>query len=648
MLLAVHAYAHVATEMSSTVIVIGAGIGGLALARLLQLRGIPVRVYERDASLEARAPGYSLTLQQGMRVVRAMQLEHALLMTRPCVSLESFRLRHDGTVARMSRRVPADVPQFIVPRGTLRRLLYDALAPGTVHFGHTCVEYRDEGERTAATFERTDGECWPEDGTRQRTVAARCLVGADGLRSFVRAQLDAPHDTEPHALGLAMINGLVRVPNTDAVLRETFTNSRVIEALGDGARLFVKPYDSVHVMWQCTLPWPAAAAVASRGSDQRTQWLQYLKQRISKSNGWDVALARLVASTAASTVRVRDLCDVLPHETARCSDERSHLALVGDAWHTMTPYKGQGANTALEDAFVLAHYLADTSLSTGASLRAYEENRLSRVRGAVLASRTKTLQAHGETIERALCVHGVCDLDRMPAQAHVRLLCRSDMEYLAHLWRIAAPVDTGAAQALCTIDLSHCRLTALPPVLCDQLRLRRLVVSYNQLTALPASLTRLTRLEQLELRHNRLTALGIEPVFALTTLRTLRLTFNAINGVLSERLGQLTQLRELCMSHNGVTAFPASTTRLTHLRVVYAGCNQLHDAAQPRLYDTIGALTALRVLKVYGNPCTLLPFVALRQLAALQVSRQQWVDTLARAGVEHVPPAWLLAMDVLE
>lgn len=636
--------------MSSTVIVIGAGIGGLALARLLQLRGVPVRVYERDVSLEARAPGYSLTLQQGMRVVRAMQLEHALLMTRPCVSLESFRLRHDGTVVRMSRRVPADVPQFIVPRGTLRQLLYDALEPGTVHFGHTCVDYYDEGERTAVTLERTDGECWPEDGTRQRTVAARCVVGADGLRSFVRAQLDPPYDTEPHALGLAMINGLVRVPNTDAVLRETFTNTRVIEALGDGVRLFVKPYDSVHVMWQCTLPWPAAAAVATHGHDQRVQWLHYLKQRISKAHRWDVALARLVASTAASTIRVRDLCDVLPHKTARCSDERSRLVLLGDAWHAMTPYKGQGANTALEDAFVLAHYLADTSLSTGASLRAFEADRLPRGRNAVLASRTKTLQAHSsQTAERALCVQSVGDFEHTSLRAsHVRLLCQSDVQYLSHLWRVAAPSASGATQALCTLDLSHCRLTALPSVVCDQIALRRLVVSYNQLTAVPAGLTRLTRLEQLELRHNRLTALGVEPVFALTTLRTLRLTFNAIAGVLSERLGELTQLRELCMSHNAVTAFPASTTRLTGLRVVYAGCNQLHDGAQPRLCDTIGVLTALRVLKVYGNPCTLLPFVALRQLAALQVSRRQWVDTLARAGVEHVPQAWLLAMDVLE
>ena len=63
------------TPPPPTVAIIGAGIGGAALALALQRCGIPFTVYERDACLDARAQGYGLTMQQGGRALAALGVE---------------------------------------------------------------------------------------------------------------------------------------------------------------------------------------------------------------------------------------------------------------------------------------------------------------------------------------------------------------------------------------------------------------------------------------------------------------------------------------------------------------------------------------------------------------------------------------------
>ena len=151
--------------MHTPVTIVGAGLGGLTLARVLHVHGIPAAVYEAEPSPMARMQGGMLDIHgyNGQLAVEAAGLT------------DEFRgLGRDGTVlAEKADDGTGGRPE--VQRGELRRMLLDALPDGTVHWGHKVTGARALGDgRHEATF----------DGGR--TVATGLLVGADGAWSKVR------------------------------------------------------------------------------------------------------------------------------------------------------------------------------------------------------------------------------------------------------------------------------------------------------------------------------------------------------------------------------------------------------------------------------------------------------------------------------
>ena len=206
--------------MDTPVAIIGAGLGGLVLARVLHARGIAATVYEAEASANARAQGGMLDIHahNGQLALRAAGLYKEFLeiihpggqQTRVLDQRGHVLLDHpdDGTGGR---------PE--VPRGELRRILLDSLPTGTVHWGHKLTAATPlGGGRHGLTF---------ADGS---TVATDLLVGADGAWSRVRPLLS---EAKPAYVGLTFIETWLF--DADACHRAS------AQAVGDGSLFAVAP-----------------------------------------------------------------------------------------------------------------------------------------------------------------------------------------------------------------------------------------------------------------------------------------------------------------------------------------------------------------------------------------------------------------------
>ncbi|MFG2599024.1 FAD-dependent oxidoreductase [Streptomyces sp. NPDC048462] len=336
---------------SPEVTVIGAGLGGLALARVLHIHGIPATVYEAEASATARTQGGMLDIHpwNGRRALAAAGLIEAFRGL-ALEGRESYRvldrtgsvlldLPDDGTGSR---------PE--VQRGQLRRLLLDSLPDGTVRWGHKVTGVRAlDGGRHEVRF--TDGG----------TVIASLLIGADGAWSRVRPVLS---DATPTYAGVVSVETFL----SDAATRHPATAAAVgagsLFALAPGMGfLAMREADgNLHSYAQLVKPldWLAgtdltdAATVTARVLAEFDGWAQHLTALLTDSDTAPV-LRRLY------TLPVRHRWSPRPGVT-----------LLGDAAH-LTPPNGEGANLAMLDGAELGQAIARHAGDTEKALAEYEQ-----------------------------------------------------------------------------------------------------------------------------------------------------------------------------------------------------------------------------------------------------------------------------------
>ncbi|MEE4346614.1 MAG: FAD-dependent monooxygenase, partial [Paracoccaceae bacterium] len=332
-------------------IVIGAGIGGLAVARALALRGADVTLLEQAAEITEVGAGLQIS-PNGMAVLRALGLEAALVATSVQARAVCLHNHHGAQVVRLDlTRLPDSAYHFVH-----RADLIDLLASGAREAG---VKIRLLQKVTSV-----DGGAQPmvhiANGT---TLSADLVVGADGLHSVLRPalnQADAPFFT-------GQVAWRAVVPNTDARGPEAWVH------MGPGR----------HVV---SYPLRGGTALNIVAVQERKQWA---------AEGWTQTddPANLTAAFADFGAPVRDmlarvtearLWGLFRHPVARVW-QRDHLALLGDAAHPTLPFLAQGASMALEDAWVLADELARSD-SIGAGLAAYQARRDSRVRRVIAAA----------------------------------------------------------------------------------------------------------------------------------------------------------------------------------------------------------------------------------------------------------------------
>jgi len=365
--------------MTTPVTVIGAGLGGLTLARVLHLGGVPVTVYDAEESAGARSQGGQLDLHE-----HNGQL--ALGMAGLTDQYRSIIHRGGGAqrVLNQHGTVLADVPDdgsLTRPealRGDIRRILLESLPAGTVRWGKKLVGVTPDRELTFA------------DGT---TVAAELLVGADGTWSKVRALLS---DVKPAYAGLSYV---------DTYLHDVDERHRGAAAtVGDGAMYALVPGQGflahreagrvIHTYAVLSRPveWFAGIDFADGPA---------ARQRIAAEfAGWAPGLVSLI--TDGDTAPILRSIYRLPdrHRWERTPG----VTLLGDAAHVTVP-GGEGANIAMLDGAELGQALAAHPDDPDTALAAYERVMFER-------AETEAVAAH-ETIELIFgtgAPHGLIDL----------------------------------------------------------------------------------------------------------------------------------------------------------------------------------------------------------------------------------------------
>jgi 2-polyprenyl-6-methoxyphenol hydroxylase-like FAD-dependent oxidoreductase len=336
--------------MHSPVTIIGAGLGGLTLARVLHVHGIPATVYEAEASPAARAQGGMLDIHD----------DNGQLALQAAGLIEEFRglvlegrqamrvLGRDGTVL-FDKADDGTGGRPEVQRAELRRMLLDALPAGTVRWGHK-VSFAD--------------------GT---TVVTSLLVGADGAWSRVRPLLTT---ATPAYTGMSFVETYLFDADTrhPASARAVGGGSMGAPAPGKGIAAHRESGATLHayvtltqpLAWFAAVDFTDAAAAAARIAQE--------------FEGWAPELTALI--TDSDTAPVHRPFHALP--IGHRWDRVPGVTLLGDAAHLSAP-NGEGANLAMLDGAELGEALAAHPGDVEAALTEYEQAMFPRSTAAAVA-----------------------------------------------------------------------------------------------------------------------------------------------------------------------------------------------------------------------------------------------------------------------
>ena len=359
----------------SRICIIGAGIGGLALARSLSLCGFKdVEIFERDVARSSRPQGYSISLRSDMGVV-AMQKLSLEAEVQILYSKRDSNLRFcNGDLSAMLTLRSSFGSPFFAPRlqrSELRDLLLKSVENFVpVHWNRRCVSVKEEGDVVEVEF---------ENGKKSQ---CDLLIGADGVRSVIRQCL---FDDQIKYCGLTSFNCRLENPSIDLLEKLKIDEETSLMAmLRSGACAFIMLNSNVLVV---SLSLHVSEDFEPHGSSLK----DFLLSHPAVSG---VPVLEEAIKLCKNEIETRKYRDRDPIEQ---SPTMSRVVVLGDAAHPMLPFQGLGANSALLDAVLMADCLKENETNIKEAAQKFSEKVRENGNSAVKRTRWFTDLCHTQS-----------------------------------------------------------------------------------------------------------------------------------------------------------------------------------------------------------------------------------------------------------
>lgn len=343
------------------VAIIGGGPGGLTLARLLQLKGVDVKVYERDVNRDARVQGATLDLhfESGLKALEAAGLMSAFQAAyRPGADKgrvvdPQANIVYDEHTQVSEEEFGTEHSRPEIDRGPLRDILLNSLQANTVVWDCQFV-----------TMSRV-GEAWKLEFKNGTTAMADLVIGADGVNSKIR-----PFSTpiKPFYSGVTIVAGNVENSEIAAPILHQLLKGGKIYVYGNQKYLHLssKGDGSLDFYISCKKDenWIQASGLNLSDRTQVCAWFE------EEFPGWDHRWLELFENASLPLVARPQYCMPLDQTWTTLPN----LTLLGDAAHPMPP-SGEGVNLAMLDALELSECLTSGAFKEiQTALAAYESH----------------------------------------------------------------------------------------------------------------------------------------------------------------------------------------------------------------------------------------------------------------------------------
>lgn len=367
------------------VAIIGGGPGGLTLARLLQMKGVQVKVYERDFDKNSRVQGSLLDMHQdsGLAAIRAAGLleefkENFMIgADKTQIMDERGKVWFSDDDTKSDENFEEEHFRPEVDRGTLRKILLNSLDENTVVWNSHFLSMEKESEGWMLHFKN------------QPSIYADIVIGCDGANSKVR-----PYITEikPFYTGIVMLEGNIPDADVNAPEINKILKGGKIMAFGNEKNLLIgqkgKGAIGFYASFKADEKWASTNGLNYYDKAEVIQW--YKKMYPEWSNIW----LELFESAELPFIPRPIYCMPLDQYWK----PSGNVTIIGDAAHVMPPFAGEGANMAMKDALDLSKSLTSESCSTmQEAIAGYESEMRKRASSAAEESVKNGETMHSET-----------------------------------------------------------------------------------------------------------------------------------------------------------------------------------------------------------------------------------------------------------